>query len=72
MNADENEGLWKQIKGKIKEQWGKLTDDEIDEAEGKWENLSGKIQERYGRAREDVDRELADFRARHAVDRMAW
>ncbi len=72
MNADQNEGLWKQLKGKIREQWGKLTDDDMDQVQGKWENLSGRIQERYGRGREDVDRELDEFRTRHAVDRMAW
>ena len=62
MNEDRSEGMWKQFKGKIKEQWGKLTDDEIDEAEGKWDQLSGKIQERYGRSRDDVELELRRFR----------
>ena len=62
---DRAEGMWKQLKGKIKEEWGKLTDDEIDEAEGKWEKLSGKVQERYGRAKDDVELEIRRFRDTH-------
>ena len=63
--SDRAEGMWKQLKGKIKEEWGKLTDDEIDEAEGKWEKLSGKVQERYGRAKDDVELEIRRFRDQH-------
>ena len=48
MNSDIIEGNWKQLKGKLKEQWGKLTDDDLDVIEGKREVLAGKIQERYG------------------------
>ena len=53
------EGNWKQAKGKIKEQWGKLTDDDLDVINGKRDQLEGKIQERYGyekdRVKADVD-----------------
>ena len=53
------EGNWKQLKGKIKEQWGHLTDDDLDKIAGKREQLEGKIQERYGlskdAARKDID-----------------
>ena len=50
---------WKQLKGKIREQWGHLTDDDLDKIAGKREQFEGKIQERYGitkdQARKDVD-----------------
>ena len=65
MNDDRSEGMWKNLKGKIREQWGKLTDDDMDQAEGKWEQLSGRIQERYGRAKDDVELELRRFRDEH-------
>ena len=59
MDWDRIEGNWKQVKGKIKEKWGNLTDDEIDVIAGKRDQLEGKIQERYGQtkdvARQDVD-----------------
>jgi uncharacterized protein YjbJ (UPF0337 family) len=65
MNNDRAAGQWKQIKGKMKEQWGKLTDDEIDQLEGKSEQLAGKLQERYGIARDEAERQSKDFRARN-------
>lgn len=65
MNNDQAAGNWKQVKGKIKENWGKLTDDEIDQLEGKSEQLAGKIQERYGIARDEAERQARDFRQSH-------
>jgi uncharacterized protein YjbJ (UPF0337 family) len=65
MNKDITGGTFKQLKGKIKQQWGKLTDDEIDQMEGNAEILAGKLQERYGLAREDAEREARDFRTRN-------
>jgi uncharacterized protein YjbJ (UPF0337 family) len=62
MNSDRTAGQWKQVKGSIKEKWGKLTDDEIAQLEGNSEKLAGKLQERYGLAREDAEREARDFR----------
>ncbi|MCA0376775.1 MAG: CsbD family protein [Gemmatimonadetes bacterium] len=62
MNTDRAKGTWTQMKGKLRERWGKLTDDELDQLEGKWEQVSGLIQKRYGEARERVDQELTDFR----------
>jgi len=56
MNRDTTQGKFTQLKGKIKEQWGKLTDDEIDELEGKSEILAGKLQERYGDKKDEVSR----------------
>jgi uncharacterized protein YjbJ (UPF0337 family) len=59
MDWDRVEGNWKQFKGKIKEQWGDLTDDDLDRIAGKRDQLEGKIQERYGiekdQVRSDVD-----------------
>jgi uncharacterized protein YjbJ (UPF0337 family) len=58
MNRDILKGQWTQLKGKIREQWGKLTDDEIDQMQGNSEQLIGKLQERYGRTREQAEQEL--------------
>jgi uncharacterized protein YjbJ (UPF0337 family) len=59
MDWNRVEGNWKQFKGKVKEQWGKLTDDDLDRIAGKRDQLEGTIQERYGvekdRAKADVD-----------------
>jgi uncharacterized protein YjbJ (UPF0337 family) len=59
-------GNIKQWKGKLKEQWGKLTDDDVDRLDGRREQLVGKIQERYGRDRAEVEKEVDSF-----FDRMA-
>jgi len=58
MNWDQIEGNWKQLKGKVKEKWNQLTDDDIEALEGKKERLLGKIQEKYGIAKEEAEREL--------------
>jgi uncharacterized protein YjbJ (UPF0337 family) len=59
MDWNRVEGNWKQTKGKIKEKWGQLTDDDLTQIDGKRDQLEGKIQERYGlakdKARKDVD-----------------
>lgn len=62
MNEDRIEGKWKKFKGKIKEQWGELTDDEVDKAEGQWDQLSGTIQNKYGKAKDAADDEIQRFR----------
>jgi len=64
MNWDRIEGNWKQFKGKAKEQWGKLTDDDLDVAAGKRDQLIGKIQERYGIARDVADRQVDEWSRR--------
>lgn len=64
MTTDILEGKWKQIKGKVKQQWGKLTDDEIDQIEGKQEELVGLLQERYGYAKEEAEAEFARWLAK--------
>lgn len=61
MNRDALMGKWKQIRGEIKQQWGKLTDDELDQVEGSYDILVGKIQEKYGQSREEVERSLDEM-----------
>jgi uncharacterized protein YjbJ (UPF0337 family) len=58
MNWDEIEGNWKQFKGKVRSQWGKLTDDDLDVIAGKRTELLGIIQARYGHAKDDAEREV--------------
>ncbi|MBB6092923.1 uncharacterized protein YjbJ (UPF0337 family) [Povalibacter uvarum] len=62
MNKDTLQGNFTQLKGKIKQQWGKLTDDEIDQMEGHAEILAGKLQERYGLEREEAEKQAKEFR----------
>ena len=61
MNWDRIEGNWKQLKGKAKEQWGKLTDDDLTTISGKRDQLSGKLQERYGYAKDEADRYVDEW-----------
>ena len=58
MNWDRIAGQWKQFKGKAKEKWGQLTDDEIDMIEGKRDQLVGKIQQRYGIGKDEAERQV--------------
>jgi len=61
MNWEQVGGQWKQIKGRVKVKWGKLTDDEIDVIEGKRDQLVGKIQERYGIKKDMAEKEVDDW-----------
>jgi len=61
MNKDLFEGKWHEMKGKIKEKWGKLTDDDLTTINGKKEALLGKLQTRYGYAKDKAEKELTDF-----------
>jgi uncharacterized protein YjbJ (UPF0337 family) len=61
MNTDWMEGNWNIAKGKVKEKWGKLTDDDLDVIKGKRDQLIGALQKRYGYAREQAEREAEDF-----------
>jgi uncharacterized protein YjbJ (UPF0337 family) len=61
MNWDQISGGWKQFKGKAKEKWGKLTDDEIDVAAGKRDQLVGKVQQRYGITKEEAEKQVDDW-----------
>ena len=69
MNWDRIQGNWKQVVGRAKAQWGKLTDDDLDVVAGRREQLAGKIQERYGIAKDEVDKQIADWELK-ATD--AW
>jgi len=57
MNREQFEGNWHQLKGKIKEKWGKLTDDDVAIINGKYEQFVGKLQERYGYSKEQAEKE---------------
>jgi uncharacterized protein YjbJ (UPF0337 family) len=61
MNWDQIEGKWRQFKGNVQQQWGKLTDDELDQIAGHREELVGKIQERYGIAQEEAEKQVKDW-----------
>jgi uncharacterized protein YjbJ (UPF0337 family) len=58
MNWDRIEGNWKQFKGKVQQQWGKLTDDDLEVVAGKRTELGGRIQERYGVGKDQAEREI--------------
>lgn len=65
MDKDQVSGGWHQLKGKVKEQWGKLTDDDLTQLEGNAEQLAGKIQQRYGVEKAEAERQAKEFRARN-------
>jgi uncharacterized protein YjbJ (UPF0337 family) len=61
MNKDRIEGNWLQVKGKVKEKWGKLTDDDLDVIEGNTDQLVGRIQERYGVAEDEAQKQVEEW-----------
>lgn len=61
MNQDQIKGDWNQIKGQLKQKWGKITDDELTQAEGRVDYLAGKIQERYGKSKDSALQEVNAF-----------
>jgi uncharacterized protein YjbJ (UPF0337 family) len=61
MNWDTVKGDWKQFKGKVKEQWGKLTDDELDRIGGRRDQLAGALQKQYGIAKDEAERQVNAF-----------
>jgi uncharacterized protein YjbJ (UPF0337 family) len=61
MNWDRIEGKWKQSKGKFREKWGKLTDDDLDVIAGKRDQLVGRLQERYGIAKDEAEKQADAF-----------
>jgi uncharacterized protein YjbJ (UPF0337 family) len=65
MNADILKGKWKEIKGKVKEKWGKLTDDDVTQIEGKEDKLVGLLQKRYGYTKEQAEKEYDEFITRY-------
>ncbi len=62
MNSDQLQGQCKQLKGSIREQRGKLTDDDLARVEGNYDQLVGRIQQRYGVAREEAERQVEEWR----------
>lgn len=61
MDEDRIKGQWKQLSGKVKARWGKLTNDDVQVGEGNAEYLAGKVQERYGIAKDAAKKEVDDF-----------
>jgi uncharacterized protein YjbJ (UPF0337 family) len=61
MNSTQMKGNWIEMKGKLKERWGNLTDDDLKVSEGKMDELRGRIMQRYGLAKEDAQKQLDDF-----------
>ena len=66
MNWDQIEGKWKQFKGSVKQQWGKVTDDDLNYIAGSRDKFIGKLQERYGLAKEDAERATDEWLAAQA------
>lgn len=69
MNKDTLEGKWKELKGKAKQQWGKLTDDDITQINGSYEELEGRIQKAYGYQKDEAQKEIDDFIKRNDLDK---
>ncbi len=65
MNWDTIKGNWKQLTGAAKSNWGKLTDDDVTQAAGERDKLVGKVQERYGIAKDEAERQVDEFAAKH-------
>jgi uncharacterized protein YjbJ (UPF0337 family) len=61
MNWEQVQGKWDQVKGEARQQWGKLTDDDIAQAKGRREELVGRVKERYGVAKEEAERQVDDW-----------
>ncbi len=61
MNKDQIEGNWEQLKGTVRKQWGKLTDDQVTQIKGSRQKLSGQIQEAYGVAREEAEKQIDEW-----------
>jgi uncharacterized protein YjbJ (UPF0337 family) len=72
MNKDQAAGSWKELKGKLKQQWGKLTDDDLTVLEGTSDELSGRIQKRYGIAKEEAQKQIDDFRRTNSDLTTNW
>ncbi len=70
MNEDTLKGQWKQLKGQMQKQWGRLTNDDIDQIEGSRDILLGKLQEYYGKSREENERDLDRWLEASRVQRV--
>ena len=65
MNWNQVEGNWETFKGKVQQQWGKLTNDDLDVIKGKRTELAGRIQERYGKAQDAAEKDIDSWLSRH-------
>jgi len=68
MNSDQFEGKWAQLKGSLRQQWGKLTDDDVEYISGSHDRFLGKIQERYGIAKEEAQNRANEWLKLHSAD----
>ena len=68
MTWDEVQGHWREYKGRVKERWGKLTDDDLEVIQGRRDRLVGVIQQKYGQAKEMVEREVSEWAGRLKVN----
>jgi uncharacterized protein YjbJ (UPF0337 family) len=68
MNSDQLQGKWKQVKGSVKERWGKLTDDDVNVINGQQDQLVGRIQERYGVAKEAAQKQVDEWLHSHGEE----
>ena len=66
MNKNIIEGNWEQMKGKVRQAWAKLTDDDVERVKGNWEELAGKVQTTYGYTKEKAWDEVDQFKAKHS------
>ena len=71
MNSDQFTGKWNQMKGSVREKWGKLTDDDISQVKGQREQLVGRIQERYGLAKEAATKQVDEWLASNSREEPA-
>ena len=71
MNWDQIEGRWKELKGSVKERWGKLTDDDLNVIGGKKDQLVGHIQERYGIAKDEAQKQVDEWNAKQSKENQA-
>ncbi|PYN74356.1 MAG: CsbD family protein [Candidatus Rokuibacteriota bacterium] len=70
MNQDILSGKWKQMRGQVKQWWGRLSDDDLDQIDGAMDKLAGALQERYGWAREQAEREIKKRFEQNAAERL--
>lgn len=67
MNSDTLQGAWKQLRGNVKEAFGKLTDDDLMQADGNADKILGALQSRYGYTKEQAQNEWDKFSAKHTT-----
>lgn len=72
MNKHTISGHWKEIKAKLTEQWGKLTNDDVTKMRGTFEELEGKLEKAYGYTKEEADEQISRFVHKHGWDKDTW